>query len=166
MSTISIAPIWLCSRLGWAMTIAYVWSVTIWLMTRYSTSFTSTNIKLRKPSPDFHLTFTWASDHHYYYLNLKGEFKLHLNFTWTSPELHLNFNWASPELHLTFTWPSPDPLTFTLPLNILTFPWPLPNLKYQFTAPKKLYGGWVVVGQLITDLTSGSTFDFSRWPWP
>ena len=26
--------------------------------------FHSTNVKLRKPSPNFHLTFTWASDHH------------------------------------------------------------------------------------------------------
>ena len=35
MSTLSIAPIWL-SRLGWAMMIVYIWSLTLWLMTRNS----------------------------------------------------------------------------------------------------------------------------------
>ena len=70
------------------------------------TSFTSTNVKLRKlwrfdlhPSDtrqSFDLPLTHTNPHH----------TLVIRF-WTSPEIHLMFNWLSPD-HLTIIWPSPD----------------------------------------------------------
>ena len=113
------------------------WQYDLWLEILQVSHPPITNVKLRKPSPDFHLTFTWASDHHLTFprplFNLKEDFKLHLNFTWTSPELHLTFTWHS----LTFTWHSHDNLTimWTSPDPYLTF---ISSLQIK----KMLLGGW------------------------
>ena len=89
----------------------------------HSTSFTSTNVKLRWRF-DVHLTFhwhwpeahltTWPSSDLPLTLsrtlpNLDEEI---LNFTWNSLKLHLTLTWSSPDVYLTFK-PSSD-LSLTL----------------------------------------------------
>ena len=64
--------------------LAYNWQVHKNGAVQSSTSFMSTNVKLRL------------------------RFDVHLTFPWHSPDIPLTLTWTSPD-HLTIIWPSPDP---------------------------------------------------------
>ena len=68
-------------------------------------SFTSTKVKLKKPSSNVPESVR----------PLPNPYVTLIRWFETSPKLHLSFIWTSPELHLKFTRTSPDHLIIILP---------------------------------------------------